>query len=177
MIPAALRRREAIARGLSIRLRATARVLRGLCALAEADGHLDDRVECVARYCEALEGWCLGEREPADLRGARVALLARRSTEPEPPSARVPLLLLRCALILGERTSWWARLPTHAPDDVHAVDLYLLRDLVDVLLALRVSVDPDGARADAAQRYRTQVDDLVGLARSRFAALDAMEGR
>lgn len=35
MIPAALRRREAIARGLSIRLRAEARVLLGLCAEAD----------------------------------------------------------------------------------------------------------------------------------------------
>jgi predicted Zn-dependent peptidase len=36
---------------------------------------------------------------------------------------------------------------------------------------------PPAAHADAAQRYRTQVDALVGLARNRFAVLDAMEGR
>ena len=169
MIPSALRRREAVRRGLSIRLRAEARVLRGLCALAESAGYLNDRVECVEHYCETLEGWCLGERTPHELRGAHQMLLARRSVAPEPPSATVPLLLLRCALDLSEGARWIARLPTHAPDDVSAPDNHYLANAADALRALGVTADHDAARADAAQRYRVQVDELMGL--RRFAAV------
>jgi hypothetical protein len=179
VIPAALRRREATRRGLSVRLRAEARVLRGLCALAESAGYLSDRVECVEHYCETLEGWCLGARTPHQLRGAHQMLLARRSTETEPPSATASLLLLRCALTMGKRASWFGHLPTHAPRDASAPERRYLVDTADALVALGVTVDRDAARVDAAQRYRVQVDALVGLTRTpnRFAALDAMEGR
>lgn len=177
VIPAALRRREAARRGLSIRLRAEARVLRGLCTLAESAGYLSDRVECVEHYCDALEGWCLGERTPHQLRGAHQMLLARRSVQAEPPSATPALLLLRCALTMGERASWFGHLPTHAPRDAWAPERRYLVDTADALVALGVTVDRDAARADAARRYRVQVDALTGITRTpnRFAALDALD--
>jgi hypothetical protein len=129
------------------------------------------RVECVEHYCETLEGWCLGARTPHQLRGAHQMLLARRSTETEPPSATASLLLLRCALTMGKRASWFGHLPTHAPRDASAPERRYLVDTADALVALGVTVDRDAARVDAAQRYRVQVDALVGLTRTpnRFA--------
>ena len=185
MIPAALRRREAVARGLSIRLRAEARVLLGLCAEAEAAGHGGRDLELVQRYCEVLEGWCLGERAGSELAGAVNSFSAAidwgiavhafpGSLDTRRQGGDVPQLLLRAAHSLATNRYHWCAYPTHTPLHATAVlDGVSYQD--DVLCELR-GLRTLGEAGDVRQRlYRAQVSDIVGLARSRFAALDAME--
>ena len=170
MIPSALRRREAVRRGLSIRLRAEARVLLGLCVEAEAAGHGGHEVERVAHYCNVLEGWCLGERSGADLAGAVHAVSSAIDRGEPITGDDVRQMLLRAACALAEDRAHWCAYPTHLWPDVSRPDPSH-EDLhrIGVLCALR-SLSRIGEGREAWEAlYRTQVDELMGL--RRFAAV------
>lgn len=58
------------------RLRTTAQVFAEVCELAEQRGFGSRSVELAANYARTLDGWCTGERTPADLVSA-VLLVSR----------------------------------------------------------------------------------------------------
>jgi len=192
-----------VRRGLSIRLRAEARVLRGLCVEAEAAGHGGHEVERVAHYCNVLEGWCLGERSGADLAGAVHAVSSTIDYGSFAQSTSVAGYLLHAARGLALRRIRWCAYPTHAPDDLRTLEVDHERSSQGaVLMALRPELSRQHAlaikvletlyRAQAEELFalsrtpnrfaaldRAQAEELFALSRTpnRFAALDAMEGR
>jgi len=180
VIPAALRRLSATRRGLSVRLRAEARVLRGLCVEAEAAGHGGHEVERVAHYCEVLEGWCLGERSGADLAGAINAVSSAVDRGAPLTGANTRQMLLRAACALAEDRAHWCAYPTHLWPDLTRPEPNS-RDLwrTGVLCNLRKLYRTSQGREVWETLYRAQAEELFALSRTpnRFAALDAMEGR
>lgn len=173
MIPAALRRREAIARGLSIRLQAEARVLKGLCAEAERDGYMDSDVERVAHYCTTLEEWCTGDRPSSLLAGAANTIVlasTRIYDKPYPMSGN----LVAAAADLAYWRAEWCKHPTHAPRYLEQLVYVPRRNRIETaLLRLRPALaTSEAARAVLEALYLAEVRKVKP---SFFAQLTVLE--